>query len=299
MQNNRPKPIYELLLWNNCNNNCKFCFMKYHHHNNKFLDDDNKAISIQKADEILNSSTYKDGSHVLLVGGELFDVKFSKHTESVFFNFLDKVVHYMTIGKIDLLYVNTNLIYKDLDYLYFFLKKIDENNLFERLKFTTSYDIDGRFKNEEDRLLVEHNLKKLVVDFPKIKIVANMILTKGFCEAVLSEKFNVKSFMDTFGVNVNTIPYIILHKDLAATRGQIYRTLLKLDQQMPGYLRSYIDNVAIDQDKWLYEYDGEKFVFMTANNASCGHNENFRMYVPNNDRCFICDMLKLGEVADV
>jgi biotin synthase-like enzyme len=22
------KPIYEFLLWNNCNNNCKFCFQR-------------------------------------------------------------------------------------------------------------------------------------------------------------------------------------------------------------------------------------------------------------------------------
>lgn len=293
------KPIYELLLWNNCNNNCKFCFMKYNHHDNKFLSDENKKVSMKKALQLLNSDTYKDGSHVLLVGGELFDTKFSYDTEQYFKYFLTTIVHYMVSGKIDLLYVNTNLIYQDHSYLYYFLNLINDFGLFDRLKFTTSYDIYGRFKDSKSRILMEKTLGELLVDFPKIHIVVNMIMTKQFCEAVLSRRFNVKQFMDDFKVSVNTIPYIILHEDMAASRDQIYSTLQLLDQQMPGYLRAYIDNIAINQDKLLYEYDGKEFVFMTAKNAPCGHNENFHLCTVGKDRCFICDMIEFGEVMDV
>lgn len=299
MRGSMIKPIYELLLWNNCNNNCKFCFMKYNHHDNKFLSDDNKLTSMKKAVQLLESDVYKDGSHVLLVGGELFDTKFSEQTEQYFKFFLTTIVHYMVSGKIDLLYVNTNLIYQDLSYLYFFLNLIKDFELFDRLKFTTSYDICGRFNDSRSRIIVEGNLSKIVSDFPKIKIVVNMIMTKQFCESVLSNRFNVKQFMEDFKVNVNTIPYIILHDYMAATRDQIYKTLLLLDQQMPGYLRAYINNIAIEQDKLLYEYDGEKYVFMTAKNASCGHNENFHLCTVGKNRCFICDMIEFGEALNV
>lgn len=297
----KPKKIFELLLWNSCNNNCQFCFQKANKNKypNKFLTDYQKSESIIKAKEFLESEKFEKGSHVLLVGGELFDNKFTIITETVFFNFLYYVIDKMVSKEIDLLYVNTNLIYQNTDYLVHFLNLIKENNLFERLKFTTSYDVYGRFKTEEDRKLVEKNLIKLKELFPDIKIVVNMIMTKQFCEAILEDKLNVKEFKKEFGVEVNTIPYIILKENMAATRDMIYKTLVKLDEQMPGYLRAYIDNVAIDQEKLLFEYDGNEYKFMTAQNTSCGHNENFHLYTTNKDRCFICDMIKLGEIANV
>jgi hypothetical protein len=48
---------------------------------------------------------------------------------------------------IDLLYINTNLIYENMSILFNFLDLIKNNNLFNRLKFTTSFDLQGRFKN--------------------------------------------------------------------------------------------------------------------------------------------------------
>ena len=293
------KPIYELLLWNNCNNNCKFCFMKHNHHDNKFLSDENKKSSMKQALQLLNSDSYINGSHVLLVGGELFDTKFSQETENYFKYFLNTIVHYMVSGKIDLLYINTNLIYQDLSYLYYFLDLIRDFELFDRLKFTTSYDLYGRFNDSRSKHIVEYNLSKVVCDYKKINIVVNMIMTKQFCESVLSGRFNIKTFMDDFCVNVNTIPYIILHDSMAASRDQIYKTLLTLDRQIPGYLRSYIDNISLSQDKLLYEYDGEKYVFMSSKNAPCGHNENFHLCNIERDRCFVCDMIQLGDTLNV
>lgn len=292
------KDIVELLCWNNCNGHCRFCFMHYHHHKNKFLSDGDKAVSLNKALALLNSPTYKDGSHVLLVGGELFDTKFSRHTEKVFRNFLETIVSYMVCGKIDLLYVNTNLIYENTDYLYYLLRLIDKQALFPRLKFTTSYDIYGRFLGNE-RALFERNLSAIKKDFPEIRIVVNMIMTKQFCEAVLSDNFSVKNFKEKYHVDVNTIPYIILHEDMAAERTTIFNTLIKLDYQMPGYLSAYVDNVALDQKKLLYEYDGKEYRFMTAKDSACGHNENFLLYTKDHKHCFICDMLNLKEVACV
>ena len=64
------------------------------------------------------------------------------------------------IWEIELLYLNTNLLYEDLELLEGFLENIKQNNLFERLRFTTSYDIEGRF-NKNSELLFYKNLKYL------------------------------------------------------------------------------------------------------------------------------------------
>jgi hypothetical protein len=67
---------------------------------------------------------------------------------------------------------------------------------------------------------------------------------------------------------------------------------------MPGYLKAYVDNVALPQEKLLYEYNNGELVFMSSkNNPDCGHNINFMRYQPEKDRCFICDMLALKEAV--
>ena len=291
------KRIYEFLLWNNCNNNCQFCFQKHHRHEEKFLDENQRVESMFKAVQLINSDTFIPGSHVLLVGGELFDTKFSEGTERVFRSLFCQMIHWMLNGHIDLLYINTNLLYTDTTYLTkYLLEPIKKNNLFDRLKFTTSYDLYGRFTKDRPASLVEHNLQKIVKKYPDIHIVVNMIMTKQFCEAVLSGTFSVKNFKTKYGVSVNTIPYIILTEDMAPTREQIYSTLAKLDADEPGYVKDYVHNIALPQEKLLYEYNGKEYVFMTAANSPCGHNENFKMYTPTKDRCFVCDMIDLGEL---
>ena len=67
---NKIKPIFEFLLWDNCRNDCKFCFQKQ---SNNLLTDEQKALSINKAIDFLQSDKYVAGSHVLLIGGEIFD----------------------------------------------------------------------------------------------------------------------------------------------------------------------------------------------------------------------------------
>ena len=67
------KPIYELILWNNCNRNCYFCWQKQQ---NDDLKHSQMLDSIHKTIEFVKQ--IKDNSHVLLVGGELFDKKNSQ-----------------------------------------------------------------------------------------------------------------------------------------------------------------------------------------------------------------------------
>ena len=64
------KPITEFLLWDNCNNNCKFCFQRK---NPRLFSLDGQKQILDNVLSFLNSDDYIKGSHVLVVGGELFD----------------------------------------------------------------------------------------------------------------------------------------------------------------------------------------------------------------------------------
>ena len=70
------KTIYEFLLWNNCGNNCKFCHQRAHERkiDDKILMPKEQIESLNKCKEFLESDKFEDGNHILLVGGEIFDV---------------------------------------------------------------------------------------------------------------------------------------------------------------------------------------------------------------------------------
>ena len=293
------KSIYEFLLWANCENNCKFCWQKHLNKKDKFLNVSQKLDSIRAVERFLLSDKYEKGSHVLLVGGELFDTKSSEE----FQNFLSFVANEMASGNIELLYLNTNLIYENLDSICFLLDKIKDKKLFGRLKFTTSFDIFGRFSDNEKQKLMLTNLKKIKALYPEINIVVNIILTKQACEVILENKFSILGFRQEYSVEVNTIPYIVLTNDMAADKQTIFKTLVHLDKEMPGYLRKYVENFDLPQKKLLYEYtagDINDLVFCSSDDdADCGHSINFKKYSIEQDSCFVCDIKKLlGMVED-
>lgn len=280
------KPVYEFLLWDNCNNNCSFCWQR---EQPRLYNQTTRSIILDEVIKFINSDKFVKGSHILVCGGEIFD---KPKDCQILNNFFKKIVSLMLSNVIDLLYINTNLIYKDLTSLKFLLDLIKSNHLFDRLRFTTSYDIEGRFKKEEDKQLMLSNLKWINITYPECQIVTNIILTKQLCKSILSETFSVKFFMTVYNCWVNLIPYIVLNNDLTADRNLIFKTLLKVDNENEGYIKRYIKNLDLSQDKLLYMYKDNQFIFCSCDNDTCGHSINFKKYSDNNS-CFICDLKKV------
>ena len=83
----------------------------------------------------------------------MFDVR--ETVKDALKDLLKQVLHQMIDNEIELLYLNTNLLYEDTEVLDWFLDEMQENELFDRLHFTTSYDIVGRFCPRSERLAVE------------------------------------------------------------------------------------------------------------------------------------------------
>ena len=287
--------IYEFLLWNNCNNNCKFCHQKANKnkHPNKFLDNNKKLLSIKTLYKYIKNKNIKSGSHILLMGGELFDTKLSSHIESEFFKLATLIASEMENLNINLLYLNTNLIYSDISFLYDFLNIFINKNLEKRIRFTTSYDISYRYKNELDRCLVEKNMLDIYNLYPNIFKTANCILTNKACEYLSHNPLFLVDFKKKYGFNLNLIPYIKLYDSMASKRSTILSLLLKINEFDIDYIKKYVDNLSIKQDRFLFEFNGNMFINASSNNADCGHNENFRKVYLDDDRCFICDCINL------
>ena len=64
------KKIYEFLVWDNCTNNCSFCFQRK---NPRLFNHTQRKIILQKTLDFINSEKFIKGNHVLICGGEIFD----------------------------------------------------------------------------------------------------------------------------------------------------------------------------------------------------------------------------------
>lgn len=280
------KPVYEFLLWDNCSNNCKFCFQR---ENSRLFNHDKRKLILEEVIKFINSDKFIKGSHILICGGEIFDKPKDLNILKSFFSIICQL---MKDNIIDLLYINTNLIYKDLNILNEVLYLINYNNLFDRLKFTTSYDIEGRFKNKNDEMLMLNNLLSIKKAYPKCNIVTNIILTKPMCEAIIHNKFSIKNFMNDYQCWVNLIPYIVFDDSLMAKKKDILKTLYIVNKENDGYLKKYITNLDLAQNKLLYMYKNENFIFCSCENNTCGHSINFKKYSSENT-CFVCDLKRI------
>lgn len=278
------KKIFEFLLWDNCNNNCKFCFQRK---NPRLFNQNQRKNILDDTISFIKSDKFDKGSHILICGGEIFDKPTDFPDLNVFFAQIDG---FMADGTIDLLYLNTNLIYEDVSGLCFVLDMMKDK--LNRLKFTTSYDLYGRFNKKFDETLFFMNLKWLKEHFPKCNIVVNTILTKQTCEKIINKEFSIKKFMDEYDCWVNLIPYIVYDEKMSATRTQIFSALQIVENENRGYLQRYIPNICIEQEKDLFVYRDGDYHFCTCDLSDCGHSINFKRYSKENS-CFCCDLKEM------
>jgi len=278
------KRIYEFLVWDNCNNNCQFCWQR---EKPRLYDHTTRGLILEEVIKFIQSDKFIKGSHILVCGGEIFD---KPSDFSILSNFFSTIIQFMKKDIIELLYINTNLIYLNINGVYDLLEQLKEANLIDRIRFTTSYDIEGRFKSERDRSIMLTNLETIGQKYPNMHIVANTILTKPACKAILDGKFNIAEFMKRNNCWVNLIPYIVLDEKLTADRNTIFQTLKYVEKLSPGYLYKYVPNMTIKQEKWLYMYKDGEFQFCSCENSpECEHSVNFKKYCKEGT-CFCCDL---------
>ena len=278
--------MQEFLLWGNCTNQCDFCWQCKKRDESIFLNKKEMISCI--ADTLSKLDNINDGDDVLIVGGEILASYYEEVDESLR-ELIDKCVQLISINKIRFLYINTNLIYKDranLIYLFEAIKGYED-----RLKFTTSYDVYGRFKTKEAEELFLKNLLFIKDNYPKVNTVVNCIITKQ----LVASNFDDEQFKETYGVKyVNFIPYVPVPDDrsMDVSFMDIVKVLARAERKHKGYIDFYINDFDLNQNKVLYQYHKDiGYEECTSKYSECHHNENFKKVLDGD--CFIC---KLKEV---
>lgn len=282
--------IYEFILWDNCLNNCSFCWQK---HNGHISTNKEKIKALENTLDFLKSNKFNFGSHILIVGGELFD----SGSDQIQYNlkeFWQKIVDMQATSRIGLIYVNTNLLYSNLQHLEFLLSYINNYGMLDRLKFTTSYDSYGRFTTKEKYEQFQKNLTYIINKYDSLKCVINTILTKHFCENYDFNTSFIKKIQEKYTkrTTVNFLPYIALDEQLIPNRSDIFKILINEDKFNRGFKTTYVTSMALNQIKTVYKMINGNLEDCSCNILKCGHPENFTRY-STSKTCFVCDLLEV------
>ena len=277
------RTMQEFLLWSNCTNYCEFCWQQKKKDLTTFLNEKEMLLCINETNKMRD--TINDGDDVLLVGGEILAPYFSS-VNSALQNLIDKCVGLVISDEIRYLYINTNLIYLDKINLTYLLDSF--LGIEDKLKFTTSFDVYGRFHSSIEKGIFLDNLAYIRDNYPKINIVVNSIITKQLA----TSSFDFYAFKEEYKLrHINFIPYIPVEDDriMDVEFKDIVKVLAKAEHENKGYIKFYIQDLDLNQNKKLYEYHkDEGYVECTSKYAGCGHNENFRKVLGN--ECFICKL---------
>lgn len=189
-------------LWKDCNNNCEFCFYRGH----KKLDTQKKLSSIAFVKERLLDLEESDFyNEIGFIGGEFFDNQLeNSRVRKEFYNLFRLLMKKKQRGKLDRIYITTNLIFDADKYLRPFLTFLKNLDLLDITLLCTSYDLKYRFHNEEALKLWEKNMIELSQEFNTM-IHTEMIVTQALIDAVLSKTFDINEFCNKFNTRIDYI----------------------------------------------------------------------------------------------
>ena len=278
--------MQEFLLWSNCTNQCAFCWQCKKKDVTTFLNENEMLECVNKTIAMLD--TINDGDDVLLVGGEIL-APYHESVNIALQSLIDKCVAMVKSTQIRYLYINTNLIYTNRINLDYLLGKM--RGMEYRLKFTTSFDIYGRFRSGRERDIFLSNLAYIRDNYPNVNVVVNSIITKQ----LVNSNFDFDAFQEEYKIKyINFIPYIPVQDDrsMDVEFRDIVKILARNERKHKGFIDFYINDLDLNQNKKLYEYHkGAGYTECTSRYSECHHNENFKKVL--GDECYICKLKDL------
>ena len=279
---------YEISLWDNCSNGCSFCWTFHSLKANK-VSVDKQILAIQKTKELIDKINSQDD--VLITGGEIFDAKEESVCKELA-QLFDKLIISIIFKKIHHLFIITNFVnsnQKLIEYFYRLLKPLTKTQL-ECIHITTSYDVVGRFHNEDSKKEFFKHLRQFAEILPKSNITVNTIMTKSACEAILNNDLDIIQLQDQNCCSWELIPFVSNIKDEVPTKQMVFDTLKKVEYQSPGFINKFIPDYNGDTTSVYLKLNGEQVKDSTVSKLSCGHSINFASYASDCSSCFMCDV---------
>ena len=276
-------PVHEFILWSNCTNRCRFCLQSLKADPRCILSDEEKMKAIQEVRRVLPGLPYGD---VLLIGGEVFG-GISRQVAEALLSLVEYCRERVESGRLRYLYMNTNLLYRDLSTVYGVCSLF--SGFEDHLRLATSYDVYGRFRSHEDEELFFKNVSDLTSRFPDQSVTVNTILTRQYCTSGIG----VRSIIERTGARaVVLVPYIPVRygDEMTPTPQEIFRSLEEAESEYPGYIHKYIESFDLKQSRTLWEYHSTTGSLVECDSplARCGHSSNFARVL--GDRCYVCEL---------
>lgn len=312
-------------LWQVCNNQCKFCYLN---HGRVFSTPQKMIQNIKSAKEfILSPEKMQQYNCIGLIGGEFFQGQLSTpELKEEFLDLLSIMNSQLVDKKVLEIWITASLMNDSLDDLFdsldvFQFDKIDEDC---RIFLCTSYDTDGRFRDEEHKQQWYKNLEQVKNRYPKIFLHTQIITTQAFLEEVQTGGFSFDKLNALSGADYK-LPgsFRIYYTDEIKSKEAYPKHLKEIKPQFPpkffiehrkdflAFLRLLADYYGPDKliqfadnkarsmtlisfeddhtiwDRWSADNAGE--------NADCGHPYDSYAYL-DSDRCARCDALELYNI---
>lgn len=282
---------YEISLWDNCTNGCSFCWT-YNSPKSNIVSIEKQILAVKKAKSIIDTVTPEDD--ILITGGEIFDVKDEKLCMELA-QLFDKLIISVIFKKIHHLFFITNFIHSNpklIDYLYRLLKPLTKSQL-ECIHITTSYDIVGRFHNEEVKEEFFQHLKQFAEILPRRNITVNTIMTKSACEAILKigfDRFDPITMQEKYCCSWELIPFVGNIESEMPTKKMVFDVLKEAEFNCPGFVSKFLPDYRGDSTSVYLKLNGDEIKDSTVKKSLCGHSVNFTKYASDADSCFLCDV---------
>ena len=298
-------------IWPNCCNKCEFCLIK-----EEFLL--TKEQQLDTIEKIIENISYIDWENefsygISLLGGELYYIK-DKELQDKILELIDVIIEkILKVSKNpDCRYSTvTNGIY-DPEFLYRVIDKIVNAVGIGKVDMNFSYDLDFRFKNEDDAKLVLKNIN----DFHKrynYRVGVQMIMTQKLINRWKFGNFDVNEFIEK-NIPGNNLCFLYPHpiyrgnrnlKDFYFNRKDFINFFEYLKRENYDVFLSFINST---KNSAIFKYTGYTSYsdkFNSVDNQpklldgkeelqQCGHSILYKCY-SDCDKCMMCDINELYE----
>ena len=320
------KTSIQFEIWEECNNQCKFCFLGS---GNRYSSDDVKLNSLTRVmNKISDESLYDTYNIVSYIGGDFFQGQLkNEQVHKLFMDIMDKTAYFVDIGKLIEVWINATLTIGDQADLYETLNKFKDKS---KIWICTSYDTIGRYHTDKMFENWDYHMKNLKKIYPEININVSTIVTGDLIDKYLDDQFSFLKFQDEYDCTMflktpgtptpATFPQTIKNKkyfnenilnNFFPTRSKFLKFLAKYKQEVPEYIYDKLYNINYRADDLYkntinnkneyvhlhrvknkkmadYKIDEDGNISGHAPENVCGHSISYAPYV-DSDQCFICD----------
>ena len=185
--------VLQFEIWNECNNNCKFCSNKFVYN----ITDEEKLKNIDIViNRIKNGDIIGKYQRIGFIGGEFFQGQLrNQKVKNRFFELVDISNDLLENNGFNQVWFTATLISENQDDLWLTIDRINQKN---KIWICTSYDTIGRFHTDKLLNQWKYNMKEIKRRYPEVNINVTSILTEDFIKKYLSGEFNLKNMLKEF-----------------------------------------------------------------------------------------------------